>query len=198
MHREHAQLCQPNQGDSFHHYIGELCSYIIEKSFLVDVHSFRRGKTNDYARSARPSILQLLREGPAACLPAEGGDSSTDSTTQALSSESLETMSSGRLRWIHIPCNNMSWVPDVLQAVANESSRASRNGDRANLENTLLNWECWQSKQNSPRHRWAHAHFLEPHCQIFPPDDVTNTSNDMQLLLYVSQIRLLPVLKFLG
>lgn len=109
-----------------------------------------------------------------------------------------ELLSNG-LRWIHVPCNHMSWVQEVLHAVARESMPPEKPTAATDMLSSLLDWQWWESKQNIPPHGLPHARFMEPYCRVFPTEEMKpyfeetqfvqamSMSDDAQVLFYVSQ-----------
>lgn len=103
------------------------------------------------------------------------------------------------LRWIHVPCNHMSWVPEVLHAVARELVPPEEPNAATIALSSLLDWQWWESKQNIPPHGLPHARFMEPYCRVFPTEDMkpyfeevqlveaTSMSDDAQVVFYVSE-----------
>ncbi|KAF2086603.1 hypothetical protein K490DRAFT_66386 [Saccharata proteae CBS 121410] len=65
-------------------------------------------------------------------------------------------------RWIHVPTNNMLFVPRVFQAIGKEHEAPF-------YHSKLLDARVWDSKQNLPRHDSPHARFMHPSCQSFLP-----------------------------
>ena len=74
------------------------------------------------------------------------------------------TQSNDRFRWIHVPCNNSNWVPQVL-------SRISQEKGISDLHSTLLSDECWGSLHNRSRHASYHARFVRPYCKVLLPQN---------------------------
>ena len=72
------------------------------------------------------------------------------------------TQSNDRFRWIHVPCNNSNWVPQVLSRISQEKGVSA-------LHSTLLSDECWGSLHNRSRHASSHARFVRPHCKVLLP-----------------------------
>jgi hypothetical protein len=111
----------------------------------------------------------------------------------------LEDQLKNGLRWIHIPCNHMSWVPEVLHAVVRELVPPEEPIAATKMLSSLLDWQWWESKQNVPPHGLPHARFMEPYCHVFPTEDMKpyfedtqlvqsmSMSDDAQVVLYVSE-----------
>ena len=84
------------------------------------------------------------------------------------------TQSNDRFRWIHIPCNNSNWVPQVLSRISQEKGISA-------LHSTLLSDECWGSFHNRSRHASSHARFVRPHCKVLLPQNSYATSGEGML-----------------
>ncbi|TGO71257.1 hypothetical protein BELL_0601g00060 [Botrytis elliptica] len=99
-----------------------------------------------------------------------------------------------KLTWIHVPFNNPTWVPDVLERISNEKG--------PDVHSKMLDHEHWHSKQVCGRHQeHHHACFLKPYCSFFglesvsplasPKTDIRSFDmNHVQMCLY------LPYLQF--
>ncbi|KAF5876175.1 putative ankyrin repeat protein [Botrytis fragariae] len=71
-----------------------------------------------------------------------------------------------KLTWIHVPFNNPTWVPDVLERISNEKG--------PDVHSKMLDHEHWHSKQVRGRHQeHHHACFLKPHCSFFGLESVS-------------------------
>jgi hypothetical protein len=93
-----------------------------------------------------------------------------------------------RFRWMHVPANNMIWVPQLFQAVAEERMKPF-------LYRNLLHDQIWSLKQNAARHGSPHGRFMRPHCELLPPENQQHSSedriltcptNEYQMALFVS------------
>ncbi|TGO22518.1 hypothetical protein BPAE_0164g00050 [Botrytis paeoniae] len=89
-----------------------------------------------------------------------------------------------KLTWIHVPFNNPTWVPDVLERISNEKG--------PDVHSKMLDHEHWHSKQVRGRHQeHHHACFLKPHCSFFgletsPKIDIGSVDmNHVQMCLYL-------------
>ena len=72
------------------------------------------------------------------------------------------TQSNDRFRWIHVPCNNSNWPPQVMSRISQEKGIPA-------LHSTLLSDECWGSFHNRSRHASSHARFVRPYCKVLLP-----------------------------
>jgi len=116
--------------------------------------------------------------------------------------QTVDDLLENGFRWIHVPCNHMSWVREVLQAVAHEAMPPIEHGPATDTLHSILDWKWWESKQNIPSHGLPHARFMEPSCRVFPSEEMKpyfeeeqvleaiSMSNDAQLFLYVSELKL--------
>lgn len=68
--------------------------------------------------------------------------------------------------WIHVPCNNMTWVKEVFQALKGRFD--AQMADK--LSCGLLHNEIWLSKQHKPSHGRHHGRFMKPTCQFYMPN----------------------------
>ncbi|THV53682.1 hypothetical protein BGAL_0044g00070 [Botrytis galanthina] len=90
-----------------------------------------------------------------------------------------------KLTWIHVPYNNPTWVPDVLERISIEKG--------PDVHSKMLDHEHWHSKHVRGRHQeHHHACFLKPHCSFFglesalPKIGVTSVDiNHVQMCLYL-------------
>jgi hypothetical protein len=74
----------------------------------------------------------------------------------------LPSASGIKFRWIHIPANNMVWVPAIFQAIAKELNEPS-------LHKALLHRKVWNARQHVARHDAPHGRFMMPCCQSILP-----------------------------
>lgn len=156
------------------YYIRQLQAFILEFSVKVDVHSFMSEKTNKSPIHVMPTVAQLLREGPLHCLEdlAQGQETASPRTSTF----------TRHLRWIHVPCNQMSWVNQVLYAVVRESTPAKDPEALESRLKGLLDWEWWESKQYVPPHGLPHACSMEPYCRVFPHEKAAKYFKHLQLV----------------
>ncbi|KAF2456327.1 hypothetical protein BDY21DRAFT_422183 [Lineolata rhizophorae] len=74
----------------------------------------------------------------------------------------LPYLSGQQFRWVHVPCNNMAWVPKVFRTITEESKKPL-------LSSNLVHPSVWDLKQNVPRHGYSHGRFMQPFCQKIVP-----------------------------
>jgi len=67
-----------------------------------------------------------------------------------------------RFRWIHVPCNNMSFVPKVFQTIAEDLNEPT-------ITSALLHEQVWSSKVHNARHGQPHGRFMYPTCRALLP-----------------------------
>ena len=214
----HFQSSDANAQD----YIRELKSFVVEFNFPVDVHLFAKNMTDLCPLHVMPTLTDFLRDGPTQCLKKMYPNDSfwceripiPDKNTRPRLQDSIRAIGSTNasrrellrsdmlkergFRWIHVPCNHMSWVPMVLFAAARDSMEGLGPVEAKKRLGSLLDWEWWESKQNIPPHGLPHARFMEPYCRVFPTEKMEESFekknlakaksglDDVQLLLYVS------------
>ncbi|KAF7942805.1 uncharacterized protein EAE97_006259 [Botrytis byssoidea] len=67
--------------------------------------------------------------------------------------------------WIHVPFNNPTWVPDILERISVEKG--------SDVHSKMLDHEHWHSKHVRGRYQeHHHACFLKPHCSFFGLESV--------------------------
>ena len=102
----------------------------------------------------------------------------------------LPDLSRSLFRWIHLPANNMLWIPSLFQVIAKEQRQPS-------LYKALLHNQVWNSKKNVARHGAPHGRFMQPGCQAFFEQvmessgldaiaNITSPVDDVQIYVYVS------------
>lgn len=102
----------------------------------------------------------------------------------------LPDLSRSLFRWIHLPANNMLWIPSLFQVIAKEQRQPS-------LYKALLHKRVWNSKKNVARHGAPHGRFMQPGCQAFfeqvvessgldATANLTSPVDDVQIYVYVS------------
>ncbi|KAI9728690.1 MAG: hypothetical protein M1828_002796 [Chrysothrix sp. TS-e1954] len=63
-------------------------------------------------------------------------------------------------RWVHVPCNVMAFVPEVMQCLTLETNSL-------HLHDTLLLEEHFDAKQSIARHGKSHSRCMKPGCASF-------------------------------
>lgn len=102
----------------------------------------------------------------------------------------LPDLSRSLFRWIHLPANNMLWIPSLFQVIAKEQRQPS-------LYKALLHKRVWNSKKNVARHGAPHGRFMQPGCQAFfeqvvessgldATANLTSPVDDVQIYVYWS------------
>lgn len=104
-------------------------------------------------------------------VPFEGfRDKDQEQAEQILGSFQLPAEDRHCFRWIHLPCNNMGWIPDVFKSIAAETAQPD-------LGTSLLHDELWTLRQNSARHGRPHARYMRSLCKCLLPEAVTSRTH---------------------
>ena len=131
-------------------YINDLRCLRDEAEFHVQIAEFERGTTSRGHKGFRSVPLhKFLSAGSG---PDSGWYRPKDKDGKEL------------LHWIHVSCNNMAWVADVLRAV----SKAT--GSKTDLTTVVLDEEVWKSREHRPHHRSPHARYMTPLFRAFLPE----------------------------
>lgn len=108
----HEHLVCGAYGGWKYEYVHQLRCLIDEQDFGTDIHEFTSGSTNDSLRITKTKTLpEFLRDRLSAWLRLSNGapEAPRDAPPERSS-----------VRWVHVPVNNMIWVPEVLRAAADE------------------------------------------------------------------------------
>ncbi|KAI9647362.1 hypothetical protein NHQ30_003747 [Ciborinia camelliae] len=162
----------------------------IESQIVTDNIATRSGPLRRHSE-AQPSHISFLsppgaagihRNKSSSSLGLQGNESAVTTIPLPLQDPSSSKL---KLKWIHVPFNNPTWVQDVLARISVEKG--------PDIHSRMLDAEHWHSKHMRGRHQeHHHACYLKPHCSFFGLENVSPKLdigpvdiNHVQMCLYL-------------
>ena len=120
-----------------------------------------------------------------------GSAKDEDKNKNILSKRLAEETDPTRIRYFHIPSNNMDWVERVIAGYYEDTDKnpdvGGGNGDVASRTQThmLLRRHLWRGQQNGGRSDIIHARYMRPLCERVSSDVSTIEDNPANIVMFM-------------